>query len=134
MAPAPSHASRESAPLDTELRPWHTAVLGVSVLMLVVTVAVVIATSTGARPDTSWAAQQPVPESVVQQANGSLDKGDTWRLVLDGRPIYCGTGAPDLEQQGTFLWLRFRLAPAVPACDDIDVTIENRDGTWEVRS
>jgi hypothetical protein len=120
--------------LATELRPWHTAVLGLSVLMLVVTVTVVVATSIGARPDTSWAAQQPVPESVVLEASRSVDKGDTWRLILDGRLISCGRGAPSPEQQGTFLWLRFRLAPAVPACDDIDVTIENRDGTWEVRS
>jgi hypothetical protein len=122
--------------LATELRPWHILVLTLTGLMLIVSlVGIGSASMEFLGQDQREAGGQPVPEDVFLEARSLLNKGDTWKVVLDGTAVYCAdfSEAPFQDRRWTHYWLRFRLAPAVPGCDDVDVTIENRNGTWEVR-
>jgi hypothetical protein len=123
--------------LATELRPWHTAVLGLSVLLLLLVLAGLAEESIRMySAEQREAIGQPVPEHIIVEARELLDTGDGWQLVVDGIRM-CGPGGesghPE-ERMWTYYWLGFRLAPAVPSCDDAVITIVDRGGTWEVGS
>jgi hypothetical protein len=107
-------------------RHWApTATLGVAVMLLVPTLAVLVDQT---RHFVAWDLQDagsatfrppPMSEQAVEAIQQALGAGDTWAVVTpQGR---CA------DNVYAYYWLSFRLVPNVPDCDDPDLTL-----LWEV--